>query len=230
MSVETKNAGARITSDVREAILFGRWHPNARLQPAVLASDFGVSTTIIRETLTRLVGEGLVSVLPNRGFFMRNLSLRELSDITELRCASEAIAVRLSITRGDLQWESDLTALHHRLVKTPRRSPDDPNHFTPEWSRVHREFHLKLIGACECEPMITLADNLMSKTELYRQWAASTPSASMRDVEGEHLELLEAALARDVDRTTDLLIAHYRRTVDVVLESGLEIGPVEASS
>lgn len=230
MNLETRNAGARITSDLREAILNGRWQPTTRLQPSVLSSDFGVSTTIIRETLTRLAGEGLVENRPNRGFFMRDLSLRELSDITELRCASEAIAVRLSITRGNLQWESELTALHHQLAKTPRRSANDPNHFTPEWSRVHREFHLKLIGACDCEPMITLASNLMSKTELYRQWAAPAPSASKRDVEREHLELLEAALARDVERTTELLIAHYYRTVDVVLESGLAVEFSEAIS
>lgn len=230
MSLETRNAGTRITSDLREAILNGRWQPTTRLQLTELSTEFGVSTTVIRETLTRLAVEGLVENLPNRGFFMRDLSLRELSDITELRCASDSIAVKLSITRGDLQWESELTALHHQLARTPRRSADDPDHFTPEWSRIHREFHLKLIGACDCEPMITLASNLMSKTELYRQWAAPAPSASQRDVEREHLELLEAALDRNVERTTELLISHYRRTVDVVLESGLAIKFPEATS
>lgn len=215
------NTGVRVTGLVRSAILSGAWQPGTKLPPVALASQFEVSTTIIRETLTRLTGEGLVVVRPNRGFFVRDLSLRELSDITELRCASEAIAVRLSLTRGDLQWESDLIAAHHQLVRTPRRASDDPSHISEDWAKAHFAFHQALIGACDCEPMITLSANLATKTELYRRWAAPARVAMNRDVEQEHRDILEAALERDIPRTTRLLISHYEKTVQVVLESGL---------
>jgi len=218
---EPRNAGARITEVLRDALLEGRWPPGERLQPAVLAADFAISTTIIRETLTRLAGEGLVVTRPNRGFFVRDLSLRELGDITELRCAAEAVAVRLSLTRGDLDWESELIAAHHRLARTPRRASDDPTRISDDWVKAHRAFHHTLIAACDCEPMTTLSANLAVKTELYLRWAAPTPSAIVRDVEREHRELLEAAVARDVERTTALLVAHYETTVRVVLEAGL---------
>lgn len=221
MQTTRKNAGYRITDDFREALLSGRWQPGERLQPADLAKDFDVSTTIIRETLTRLAGNGLVESRPNRGFFVRELSLQELSDITELRCANDAIAVRLSLTRGDLDWESHLAAIHHRLSKTPRRDPDDPKRICLDWTRLHREFHLALIAGCECEPMLTLSANLALKTELYRQWAAPAPAAVDRNVEQEHQDILDAALARDVEKTTELLIDHYKRSVNVVLEAGL---------
>lgn len=215
------NVGVRVTGSLRRAILNGLWEPGTRLPPVALASQFNVSTTIIRETLTRLTGEGLVVVRPNRGFFVPDLSLRELRDITELRCASEAIAVRLSLTRGDLRWESDLLAAHHQLARTPRRTSDDPSHISDEWARAHSAFHQALIGACDCEPMITLSANLATKTELYRRWAAPARVAMGRDVELEHRSILEAALERDVDQTTRLLTSHYEKTVRVVLESGL---------
>jgi DNA-binding GntR family transcriptional regulator len=224
MKIQTGNAASRVTDNLRAAILSGRWVPSSRMQPAHLALEFGVSTTIIRESLTRLSGEGLINILPNRGFFIPELKLRELRDITELRIASESIAVRLSLTRGDLHWESELTATHHKLSRTQRRSDKDPGHFTPEWSRLHRAFHQELIGACGCEPMLMLSANLATKTELYRQWAAPTDGAVQRDVEREHLELLQAALARDIDLTTELLATHYQRTVDIVLHSGLTFG------
>lgn len=216
-----RNAGARVTERLREAVLDGRWQPGERLQPAQLAPEFGVSTTIIRETLTRLAGEGLVVVRPNRGFFVQELSLRELSDITELRCASEAIAVRLAIERGDLAWEADLLAAHHRLARTPRRDAHHPEHISEEWASAHRAFHQTLIAACDCEPMLTLSANLASKTELYRRWSAPAPAAIVRDVEREHEEILAAALARDPERTARRLGEHYRTTVRIVLESGL---------
>lgn len=221
MTPSTSNAGVRITSSLRRAILDGQWEPGTRLPPVTLAEQFDVSTTIIREALTRLTGEGLVVVRPNRGFFVRELSLRELSDITELRCASEAIAVRLALTRGDLQWEADLIAAHHQLARTPRRSTSDPDHISEEWSRAHAAFHQILISACDCEPMTTLSANLATKTELYRRWAAPAGVARVREVEQEHKEILEAAIERDVEKTIQLLTMHYRRTVQVVLDAGL---------
>lgn len=220
-TTSTSNAGVRITGLLRSAILNGMWEPGTRLPPVTLAEQFEVSTTIIREALTRLTGEGLVTVRPNRGFFVRELSLRELSDITELRCASEAIAVRLALTRGDLSWESELMAAHHQLARTPRRSSDDPSHISDEWAKAHSAFHQTLIGACDCEPMITLSANLATKTELYRRWTAPAGVARVREVEQEHREILEAAIERDVEKTTQLLTTHYRRTVQVVLDSGL---------
>jgi len=215
------NTGLRITESIRDAVLAGKWAPNTKLKPALLASDLGVSTTIIRETLTRLAGEGLLTVQPNRGFFIEDLTLRELRDITDLRCVSEEFAIKLSLERGDLQWEADLTAAHHRLLRTPRRSKADPTHITPEWAKAHRDFHLQMIAACDCDPMMTLAANLATKTELYRQWSAPAKSAVARDVEKEHSDLLEAALARNSELTAELLTEHYNKTVEVVLEAGL---------
>lgn len=215
------NTGSRITESIRDAVLAGKWVPNTKLKPATLALEFGVSTTIIRETLTRLAGEGLLAVKPNRGFFIENLTLRELRDITDLRCVSEAFAIQLSLERGDLQWEAELAAAHHRLARTPRRSEEDPTHINPEWEKAHRAFHQQIIAGCECDPMMTLAANLATKTELYRKWAAPAPSASTRDVEEEHLKLLEAALARNAALTAELLTEHYNRTVEVVLGAGL---------
>lgn len=215
------NTGLRITESIREAVLTGVWPPNTKLKPAELAAQFGASTTIIRETLTRLAGEGLLVVQPNRGFFIEDLTLRELRDITDLRCISEAFAIKLSLERGDLQWEAELTAAHHRLARTPRRLEGDSARINPEWARAHRDFHQKIIAACDCDPMITLAANLATKTELYRQWAAPAGSAVSRDVEKEHRDLLDAALGRNVELTARLLTDHYNKTVEVVLDAGL---------
>lgn len=69
--------------------------------------------------------------------------------------------------------------------------------------------------------MIRLAANLADSTALYRRWAAPSTSATARDVELEHREILDAALARDTGRTAHLLSAHYHATVQVVLDYGL---------
>lgn len=216
------STGIRTIDELRCAILAGEWEPGEKLPPAALAERFRTSTTVVREALTRLSGADLVVAKPNRGFFVRDLTLRELSDITELRCTTEALALRLSLERGDVQWESDVIATHHQLVRTPRRRRDDPTHISEDWASAHRRFHLALLGACDCEPMIRLASNLADSTELYRRWAAPSAAATVRNVEEEHRLILEAVLARDCDRAAELLRSHYEATVQVVLQSGLD--------
>lgn len=214
-------AGSRILSSIRRGILHGDWKPGGKLQPAALAEQFDTSTTVVREALARLAGDGLVESERNRGFFVQKLDLRWLRDITELRCVSEGLAAGLSVARGDLRWESELIATHHQLARARRRDPEDPEHITDEWAAAHKNFHAKLLAACDCPPMTKLAENLADSTELYRRWASPSTAAAVRDVEQEHLEILQAALDRDAGRLAALLRAHYEATVQVVLDAGL---------
>ncbi|MCG2623050.1 GntR family transcriptional regulator [Arthrobacter sp. I2-34] len=214
-------AGPRIVDKIRAGILRGDWRPGEKLQPVAMAERLGTSSTVVREALTRLAGDGLVVTRPNRGFFVRELNLRELADLTELRCVTEELATRLALERGDVVWESELTAAHHQLARTPRRSPEDPAHVDADWQKAHKAFHLKLLEACGCPPMVKLASDLADSTELYRCWAAPYVKPNARDVEGEHRDILNAALARDAGKLAELLRSHYEATVRVVLESGL---------
>lgn len=214
------NSGSRATDTITADILSGQWRPGDRLQPHKLGEEYNVSTTVIREALSRMAGDGLVVMKPNRGFFIPDLNLQELRDITELRCVTEELAVTLSLERGSLEWESDLIATHHLLARTPRRDPET-GQTNVDWLQAHRVFHAKLLEACDCRPMLHLASNLGASTELYRRWSAHSPAASERDVEAEHRNILEAAIARNTELTGRLLRQHYEGTVSVILKAGL---------
>lgn len=211
----------RVFEKLRELILSGEWAPGTKLQPAVLAKQLGTSTTVIRESLVHLTGTGLVVSQLNRGFFIRDLDLRELSDLTELRIRAETFGLELAIERGDLDWEADLIAANHQLSRTPRRAESNPNRVDYDWQVLHKAFHLKLMAASGSEPMIRIASDLFDSTELYRCWAAQHVAPDTRDVEGEHQAILDAIIAGDPVRAGEALRVHYEATVEVVLRSGL---------
>lgn len=212
--------GAGVHDRVRSDILRGRWVPGERLQPAALTAEYGASTTVIREALTRLVGQKFVKLEPNRGFFVPQLREDELRDLTLVRCHMESLALGLSLERGDVTWESELIAAHHRLARMPRRLPGAPEETGEEWSAAHRAFHSKLVEGCGVPKLLEMCADLFDATELYRRWSAPATDQSSRDVEGEHAALLEAALARDVDTATARLRAHYEKTVEILLQRG----------
>lgn len=220
-----------LSSQIRDAlrtdILSAAWSPGTKLQVAQLSKRYETSTTVVREALTRLAGEQLVTLIPNRGFFVAELTLDELRDLTEFRCRIEGFGIALAIERGDLAWESELIAAHHMLERTPRRRPDDPHHISPEWMSAHQAFHAKLLEPCQIDALTDLAATLADATVLYRQWTAPSQAAEQRDIEAEHAAILQAALDRDPVLAERRLRAHYTGTVEVIARA-LDASETEA--
>lgn len=217
-----------IRDELRTNILMGQWAPGDRLQLNQLSEQFNTSSTVVREALTRLTGDRLVLLRPNRGFFVPTLSLDELRDLTELRCVNEQFAVTLAIERGDLNWEGDLMAAHHRMEKTPNRDAD--NRPTAEWAAAHQDFHAHLLAACGVPVLLNLTNTLSDLQQLYNRWATSATTWSGRDLAAEHQAILDAALARDAEKTAGLLAEHYRGTIEAITNLGVEVGLPAASA
>ncbi|MFI7495333.1 GntR family transcriptional regulator [Kocuria sp. M4R2S49] len=219
---DAETLSKHIRDELRINMLSGRWAPGDRLQLNQLSEQFETSSTVVREALTRLAGERLVVLRPNRGFFVPTLSMDELRDITELRCVNEQFGVALAIERGDLAWEGELMAAHHRMERTPRR--DEDNRLTAEWAVAHQAFHAQLLAACGIPTLIDLTSTISDLTQLYNQWATSATNWTGRDLSAEHQAILDAALARDAKTAADLLADHYRRTLESITTLGVEVG------
>jgi DNA-binding GntR family transcriptional regulator len=210
---ETKQMlSGRIYTVLREAILRGDFAPGEALKPQELAGTHGVSLAVVRESLVRLVGDGLADRLTNRGFAVPTQSDRRWQDLAEARCLIEPAALRLAIARGDLDWESRVRATHHRLARTPPYLPGEARGISPEWSRAHHDFHRALLDGCGNTVLLETFDRLWLGAELTRRWSADrNPS---RDYLGEHRALEEATLSRDADRAATLLEAHLSLTAE----------------
>src|SRR5919199_1566442 len=74
----------RVADALRAALIAGELRPGEVYSAPGLAARFGVSATPVREAMLDLVREGLVDTVPNKGFRVRDLSDRELDEITEM--------------------------------------------------------------------------------------------------------------------------------------------------
>lgn len=211
--------GIDVYERLRHEVLTGRLRPGERLKPTALKDRFDVSVGVVREALTRLSEQKLVATEHNQGYRVATLSRQGFSDLTLVRVTVEGLALRLATDRGDLLWESELIAAHHRMTHTPRRAPGAPDEMTDAWAEAHRAFHLKLIDACAVPILIETCAELSDAAELYRRWSA--PAGRHRDVAGEHQRLVDAVLARDSDGAVAALRDHYEMTLEIVLSTGL---------
>lgn len=213
--------GARTLGEVayrrlRADIVMGRLEPAQPLRFDALKSQYGLGVSPLREALSRLVEDKLVTAVGQRGFRVAPMSLDEMREVTRLRQVIEVDALRTSISNGDARWEADLRAAFQRLSSAP--APRAANSSAEDWERRHRAFHDALIGACRSPWLLKFAAMLTDQLERYRylRLIRTPPKVFRRDLDGEHRELLEAALARDADRAAKLLVVHLAQTAEFI--------------
>jgi DNA-binding GntR family transcriptional regulator len=194
---------------LRSELLNGLLAPDQKLRMVEIGRRFGVSQSVVREALTRLTAQGLVVSTPKRGFRVRELSVRDITNLTEARVGIESAALRMAIERGDVRWETGVIGAHYVLDQAHFVNNDGT--FNEEWHVNHREFHRALLAGCNNDRLVAIAQSLRDSSELYRRWYWVLTDDRHRDIPAEHRQLKDLALARDVDPAIELLIKHIER-------------------
>ena len=86
-----------VATYIRDAIVHGQFAPGSRLPEVALATQLETSRGTVREALRTLADGGLIEVVPRRGVFVSQLSVRTTWEITSLRALLEPYASRLAL-------------------------------------------------------------------------------------------------------------------------------------
>lgn len=204
-------------SIIRHDILTGVLAPGAKLRVEVLKHRYTVGASTLREALTRLVGEALVTSEEQRGFRVAAISLEDFADLTRARRLIEVEALRLAMLNGDDSWEADIVAAYHRLSKVEEKFGEHPEDFADEFEDRNRDFHHAMIAACPSRWLHYMHGILFQQSERYRRISLASKSVP-RNVHAEHQAIVEAVLARDVELACRLEGEHIERTLTVLSE------------
>jgi len=207
---------------LRDDILGGAFSPSTRLRVGDLKARYGVGGSPMREALSRLVAEGLVHSLNQRGFRVAPISTEDLVDITETRQAVEGAAIERAIVRGDDAWEGDVLGAFHRLNKFMSRDQVIIDENIGDWEDIHSNFHRTLISACGSPRLIRFCHQLYDQGTRYRRLLLDY-DFDPEDVIAEHRALLDAVLSRDPGRARAVLEQHMALTADIILSTKADI-------
>ncbi len=195
---------------LRRDIVTGVRSPGEHLGVEYLKSIYALGIGPMREALQRLTVDGLVVQKSQKGFAVAPLSLEELWDVTEARTCVEVHALASSIKHGDEHWEALIVGLAYRLEKYDRRVMAGED-CLEEWESSNRAFHNALGSACSSKWILRMRDILFDQHERYRR-ASITLRHAGRDFVQEHMDIRDAALARDAVRASELLERHIELT------------------
>jgi DNA-binding GntR family transcriptional regulator len=195
---------------IMTAVVEHRLPPGTKLGEDRLAEFFGVNRARVRQVLTRLAHEGIVTQQPNRGSFISEPTVEEAREVFEVRKLIEPAIVKNVAARGT-------RAVKKRLDAHLAREAD------AEARRDHRalirltgEFHLLLAELAGNALMLRMMREMETLTCLIIYLYDSPNMPACRG--NEHVEIAAAILRGDGERAAALMLDHLGE-----VEAGLDM-------
>jgi DNA-binding GntR family transcriptional regulator len=200
---------------IRADIMTGALKPNAKLRFATLRDGYGASFSTLREALAHLVQEGLVMAEGQRGFRVAPVSRTDLADLVEIRLLVEREAIRRALAQADAAYDAALRAAHAALGEAAAAA--GAGFATdPAWVAAHAGFHQALVAGCGSATLLDIRGLLRRRAERYLGLVPHRVADLSADPYRDHQPLVEAALARDVERLSSLAEAQIRTAAEHV--------------
>lgn len=199
-----RSLGLQAYRAIRGDLLYGDLRDAPRLTEHALARKYKISRTPVREALQQLVIAGFLEAAAG-GYMPRRPTLRDISEIFDLRLVLEPVAVSLAaerISTDEFREIRRVTALGARDVL-----------FGPELTELDLRFHALL---AEASGSPTLARVIKAVTERLAAYRAFAEAGQLENFDWmvEHKNIVSALAERDPEKTVAVLIAHLERERD----------------
>lgn len=199
--VRPQTAQQAALREIRRWLISGRLKPGDQVIQDVVAGELGVSVVPIREALKTLESEGQLKYIPQRGFFVNELSREELLELCDIRSALETMAVDRALPQvgqDHLQEMKDLIA----AMEAADKAGD-----VVEMIRLDRRFHFTVFEAAGLNQLTRIITLTWDQSDPYRAAFFNDPEHRVTN-HREHRKILAAVRKRDAGTVSELLDEH----------------------
>ena len=198
------NLRDRVSLALRSAIISGEMEPGVVYSAPSLAGRFGVSATPVREAMLDLVREGMVTIVPNKGFRVTEVDDASLDQVTQIRQLLEPPVVGRVVPLVPVEDLPDLRRMAQDIVDEAAAGD------LVAYTEADRDFHLRLLAYDDNPRLVDLVSDLRSQTRLLGL-SGLLSSGALADNAREHLVLVDLVEARDAAGAEALMRTHIGR-------------------
>jgi DNA-binding GntR family transcriptional regulator len=197
-----------IRSDIITAVL----RPGAVVIEADLARAYEVSKTPVREALQMLVVEGLMSVLPNRGYLIRSMGFADVRDVMDLRLMLEPPLAAAAALNSS---EEIVEALRVQLAKQ-----FDEGASLVDRTSAAREFHMLCVRASKNQRAMGLVGGLYDETtRIHHLMPGAVQHLYSATEQAAHQSILDAVANNDGEAAAAAMGEHIKESNDALLQA-----------
>lgn len=196
----------KIYQTIKNRIVFLEYKPKQVLSIKELAKEFGVSPIPIREVLFLLENEKLISIIPNKGIYITDVSLQELKDVFEIRLFLVSFVGKLAVQRINSEELNKMKELLKKIKKEKNRN---------KLIRLDSEFHDLLNSSTKNQALVETLKRL--RNQISRLWYF----AKENDIYSQHIpkdieNIINAIEKNDQDKCGEILKYHSIRFIEQI--------------
>ena len=180
---------------LRKAILDGDLKPGERVMEVQLAEELGVSRTPVREAIRKLELEGLLVMVPRKGAYVADVSIKDVLSVLEIRASLEGLGASLAAERIT-QEEVDRLKLSAKDFEAMHEANDRDGMVEKD-----TEFHSILLSASRNNKLLEIVEGLSDYVQRFRV-IYFTEYSDSKNIMEEHRKILEAIDERDIDKAS----------------------------
>ncbi|HEY7306336.1 MAG TPA: GntR family transcriptional regulator [Bryobacteraceae bacterium] len=186
---------------IRNDILRGYVAEGTFLSEADVCERHSVGRTPFREACNRLHHEGILEVVPRRGYLVREMSFRDVRDMFEVRVILEGATAELAAQRATEAQIDELEALA-RTEFTGATANEQYERI----SQVNTEFHLVLARMSQNRELSRLVGHALDKSERLAYMELRSGRWHSKDIQSIHRAIVDAVRRHDPAASRDAVV------------------------
>jgi len=191
------------------------WHEikmRERIIDKKFAEELGVSRSMVRQVLTILVKEELLMMIPRNGFYVREITEKEIEEIYDIRKVLETHAVKCAIPRNS---NRDIAKIE-KVFNKAKESLEKYN--TKSLVEIDIKLHELIIKNCNNSHIEKIIDKFENLVNFYR-FADQHEISRARELYFEHYEIFKSIKSRNIELATELMSNHIENSKKNILKN-----------
>ncbi|AFS77231.1 transcriptional regulator, GntR family [Gottschalkia acidurici 9a] len=186
---------------LREAILSGKLKPGERVMEVQLAEKLGVSRTPVREAIRKLELEGLLVMIPRKGAYVADVSIKDVLNVLEIRASLEGLAASLAAERIT---DDEIKELKEKAKEFEQMSKENNKE---GMIQKDTEFHNVLLNASRNDKLVNIVEGLGDQVQRFRV-IYFTEYKNDENIKIEHSRIVDAISKRDSEKADEVAQEH----------------------
>lgn len=197
---------------LKDDILGGKYKDKEELREIAISEELGVSRTPVREALRQLELEKLVTIIPNKGAFVNEISGKDIKDVYMIRSRLEGMCARLACENiTDKQIEELEENVYLAEFHASRGHME-------QMAELDNNFHRILYEACNSRMLQNILEEYHQYVIRIRRTTLSTKGRSIA-CNGEHRAIMEAIKERNADKAEELVTIHVTKAYENIAKT-----------
>lgn len=202
---------ADVRRRLRDAILRGGYAPRQRLIEADLAEEYGASRFTLRNALIQLESDGLVELQPNRGARVREISVEEAIEITEIRQAVESLVAARAAEKVTDEQVAFLRQVGEEMTAAVHQNE------LMKYSELNSTLHSTVRDIANHSASTRVLEQLNGQLVRHQFRLFLVPGRPSRSLP-EHLAIIDGVCTRDPEAASVAMATHVGSVITTLRE------------